>query len=59
MDINTGFPILRHHDGIRLREICKRMNLHVVEQEVTTAGYWSQVPSKAVSARQVPKKGQK
>jgi hypothetical protein len=58
-DINTGFPILRHHDGIRLREICKRMNLHVVEEEVSTAGYWSQVPNKAVSARQVRKKGQK
>jgi hypothetical protein len=39
--------------------MCKRMNLHVVEEEVTTAGYWSQAPNKAVSARQVPKKGQR
>ena len=44
--------------GIRLREICKRMSLHVVEEEVTTAGYWRQVANKAVSTRQVLKKDQ-
>jgi hypothetical protein len=34
------------------------MSLHVVEEEVTTAGYWRQVANKAVSTRQVLKKDQ-
>jgi len=41
IDINTGFPILRHHDGMRLREMCDRMNLQVVEGEASSKGYWS------------------
>jgi hypothetical protein len=42
IDINTGFPILRHHDGARLREMCDRMNLQVVEGEASNKGYWSE-----------------
>jgi hypothetical protein len=41
-DINTGFPILRHHDGIRLREMCDRMNLQVVDGEASSKGYWGE-----------------
>jgi hypothetical protein len=43
IDINTGFPILRHQDGIRLREMCDRMNLRVVDGEASSKGYWSEV----------------
>ena len=40
LDMNTGFPILRHYDGIRLREMCDRMNLQVVDGEASSKGYW-------------------
>jgi hypothetical protein len=30
-DIKTGFAILRHHDGARLRAICDRMNVQIID----------------------------
>ena len=38
ININTGFAILRHHDGIRLREMCDRMSLQVVDGEASSKG---------------------
>jgi hypothetical protein len=42
ININTGFAILRHHDGIRLREMCDRMSLQVVDGEASSKGDWSE-----------------
>jgi hypothetical protein len=54
-DIKTGFRILRHQDSTRLREICDRMNLQVVEGAVASEGYWSQVSRKSQGSSQMPK----
>jgi hypothetical protein len=33
VDINSGFAILRHPDGVRLRAICDRMNVQIVDND--------------------------
>jgi hypothetical protein len=50
-DIKTGLRILRHYDSARLRAMCDRMEWEVVDGEVTSESYWSQVPRKGQSSR--------
>jgi hypothetical protein len=46
MDIKTGLRILRHYDSARLRAMCDRMGWQVVDGELTSESYWSQVPKR-------------
>jgi hypothetical protein len=55
LDMDTGFPILRHYDGIRLREMCDRMNLQVVHDEASSKGYWSEASRKSQASGQMKK----
>jgi hypothetical protein len=50
IDINTGFAILRHHDGARLRAICDRMNVQIIDGEGSSKVKWDEASRKPQSS---------
>jgi len=58
IDINTGFAILRHHDGARLRAICDRMNVQIVDGEGSSKAKWNEASRKPQTSDQMQRAAQ-